>query len=418
MIDLDAIGGHGPPEHRDRRRLAALAEREPRRDGDRPDRRADRGRAAARRLLRPADRPRLPVHALRAGPVRRRRNPGGHDHDGRRPPARRPSATRVAAPRLGAARPARARPPSSCSARSTRASSSAPSSSSYVWVGGRVVRGWAIELVLIALLVPFARRDRRPLRPLPPAPDLAAGRRAERCAAGFSSGFSSVLVFTCFRLLGRLAVGARRGPPNPATAIAGDWPAIALIALARDRRARLAARPPAPDRAAPDHRRGGGRRLHRRAARACSSSRCSSIATNAFALLFVLPALHVWLWLPQIRIARPPVRALLFVARPRRARAPRRLVRLALRPRVRRALVPARARRRRLRRSSPASRSRSPATAAACPARRRCGRPLRARIPTPSERGPRGPFRELVALGRGRRPLAARASSRRRYRPR
>jgi hypothetical protein len=35
-------------------------------------------------------------------------------------------------------------------------------------------------------------------------------------------------------------------------------------------------------------------------------------ATNPFALLFVLPALHVWLWLPQLRIARAPVRVALF----------------------------------------------------------------------------------------------------------
>ena len=35
VIDLDAIGGHGPAEHRDRRRLAALPEPEPRRDDDR-----------------------------------------------------------------------------------------------------------------------------------------------------------------------------------------------------------------------------------------------------------------------------------------------------------------------------------------------------------------------------------------------
>jgi hypothetical protein len=36
------------------------------------------------------------------------------------------------------------------------------------------------------------------------------------------------------------------------------------------------------------------------------------VATNPFALLFVLPALHIWLWLPQIRIARPPVRLAVF----------------------------------------------------------------------------------------------------------
>ena len=63
--------GTGKPEHRDRRRPAALAERDARRDHDRADRRADRRRAAPRRLPRAAHRPRVPVHALRAGPVRR-----------------------------------------------------------------------------------------------------------------------------------------------------------------------------------------------------------------------------------------------------------------------------------------------------------------------------------------------------------
>jgi hypothetical protein len=33
------------------------------------------------------------------------------------------------------------------------------------------------------------------------------------------------------------------------------------------------------------------------------------LATNPFALLFVLPALHAWLWLPQVRSGRPPARA-------------------------------------------------------------------------------------------------------------
>src|SRR5262249_45355372 len=37
------------------------------------------------------------------------------------------------------------------------------------------------------------------------------------------------------------------------------------------------------------------------------------VATNPFALIFALPALHAWLWLPQIRIARPPVRLALFL---------------------------------------------------------------------------------------------------------
>jgi hypothetical protein len=38
------------------------------------------------------------------------------------------------------------------------------------------------------------------------------------------------------------------------------------------------------------------------------------VATNPFALLFVLPALHVWLWLPLLRQARAPVRLAVFAA--------------------------------------------------------------------------------------------------------
>jgi hypothetical protein len=32
------------------------------------------------------------------------------------------------------------------------------------------------------------------------------------------------------------------------------------------------------------------------------------VATNPFALIFLLPSLHVWLWLPQVNRAKPPVR--------------------------------------------------------------------------------------------------------------
>ena len=76
----------------------------------------------------------------------------------------------------------------------------AQKTTSYVWVGGRIVRGWAIELVLIALLVPFliaivdlyalCRRYRIALQ----------ARAARRCAAGLPSGFSPASfsrVFVC-----------------------------------------------------------------------------------------------------------------------------------------------------------------------------------------------------------------------------
>ncbi len=44
----------------------------------------------------------------------------------------------------------------------------AQGTTSYVWFGDRVVRGWAIELVLIALAGAVPRRGRRPVRTLPP----------------------------------------------------------------------------------------------------------------------------------------------------------------------------------------------------------------------------------------------------------
>ena len=37
-------------------------------------------------------------------------------------------------------------------------------------------------------------------------------------------------------------------------------------------------------------------------------------ATNPFALLFVLPSLHAWLWLPQVQTRHPGLRAAVFLA--------------------------------------------------------------------------------------------------------
>jgi hypothetical protein len=37
-------------------------------------------------------------------------------------------------------------------------------------------------------------------------------------------------------------------------------------------------------------------------------------ATNPFALVFVLPSLHAWLWLPQVQTQHPAVRAGVFAA--------------------------------------------------------------------------------------------------------
>ena len=73
------------------------------------------------------------------------------------------------------------------------------------------------------------------------------------------------------------------------------------------------------------------------------------VATNTFALLFLLPALHAWLWLPQVRTARLPVRLAVYAAGLCGIALLVLLVRVALRSRPRHALVRAHARLRRIR---------------------------------------------------------------------
>ena len=113
------------------------------------------------------------------------------------------------------------------------------------------MRGWAIELVLIALLVPFARRRSSTSTRSAAASDLARAAPRARCAAGFCFWLFAGARFHVFSSARRVAGGPAR-PPNPETAVAGDWPVLALLALARRRsrsagslaRQRLAARRP------------------------------------------------------------------------------------------------------------------------------------------------------------------------------
>ncbi len=184
-----------------------------------------------------------------------------------------------------------------------------PSPSSYVWLGGRIVQGWALELVLVALLVPS----------LVAIVDLYALCRRHRVAFGPAvAAFRSRLgfwlfagvVFTCFRLLGAWPGGPAR-PPDPDTPAAGNWPVVALLGLGAivgagwllDRR-RLTPR----RQIEPEEQLAG----YVVALAALLVLSLLVVATNPYALLFVLPALHVWVWLPQLRIARAPVRLALF----------------------------------------------------------------------------------------------------------
>jgi hypothetical protein len=170
--------------------------------------------------------------------------------------------------------------------------------SSYLYLGARMIRGWALELVLIACLLPylttavdlFARCRRRHI-PLAPA------LRAYRSRLGFWVWVA--VLFQIFGWLGAWPEGAPR-PIAPSSSVAHNWPAIALLGLGvlalggwLVTRERLI-----PRRAI---------RLEEELAGHTAALLCLGalsllvVATNPFALIFLLPSLHVWLWLPQVR---------------------------------------------------------------------------------------------------------------------
>jgi hypothetical protein len=186
-----------------------------------------------------------------------------------------------------------------------------PGTTSFVWAGDRIIRGWALELLLVALLVPcfvgavdlFAHCRRRRIPLLPAA-------RSLRTRLAF--WLFVALAFAVFGGFGAWPDGASR-PPNPATDVAGNWPVLALFALGL---VGLAAWAVARQRLVPRRPVGSDERLAGEtvALLALCIVALLILATNPFALLFILPALHAWLWLPQVRSGKPPARAIFFLA--------------------------------------------------------------------------------------------------------
>jgi peptidase M28-like protein len=168
---------------------------------------------------------------------------------------------------------------------------------SYVYLGQRIVRGWAIQLVLIAMLLPFAvsavdlfARCRRRRIPVVPA------MRAYRSRLGFWLWTGALFLF--LSLVGAWPGGAAR-PVSPETHAAGNWPVLALLLLL------LLALPGwlvARARLAPQRQPTAEEELagHSAAILALGVVALLVVATNPFALLFLLPSLHVWLWLPHL----------------------------------------------------------------------------------------------------------------------
>jgi hypothetical protein len=183
--------------------------------------------------------------------------------------------------------------------------------SSYVYLGARVIRGWAIELVLIAALLPFViatidlfARCRR--RHLPIAPALRSYR--SRLFFWLSAG----AVFVLFALVGVWPTGAALplGPHSPA---ARHWPLLGLFGLAAIAvlvwivaRSRLTPRRPVGI----DEELAG----HTAALLALGVVGLLVVATNPYSLLIVLPSLHAWLWLPQVQSRPIWIRASVYAA--------------------------------------------------------------------------------------------------------
>src|SRR6266542_2613279 len=187
----------------------------------------------------------------------------------------------------------------------------APGTASYLYFGPRILPGWAIEVVLIAALVPFlvtavdlyARCRRRHIA-------LAPALRSYRSRVGFWLWTAAIFLF--FTLTG-VWPDAPKVPLPPSAPPGTDWPVIGLAGLGLlsglgwlVARERLLPRRPI---SASEELAGTSAALL-----ALAVVALLVVATNPFALLFLLPSVHAWLWLPQFRRHPLWIRAALLAA--------------------------------------------------------------------------------------------------------
>jgi len=176
--------------------------------------------------------------------------------------------------------------------------------SSYVFLGQRLIRGWAIELVLIAMLLPFIAaavdllaRCRRRRIPISPALRSYRSRLAFWALGG--------LAFILFAQAGFLGnTGGRPGPLDDVRWPVGALLVLALLGVASWLAVRDRLRPRRPVDAEAEL---AG---HTAALLALSVVGLLVAATNPYALVFLLPCLHFWLWLPQVQARSRGIRAL------------------------------------------------------------------------------------------------------------
>jgi hypothetical protein len=167
---------------------------------------------------------------------------------------------------------------------------------SYVWTGTRLISGWTIEFVLLGCLLPFmaatidlfARCRRRHIALRPALRSLAS-------RTGLWLWVGVLLAF--FSFTGIFPNGESR-PISPESTVADDWPVLALIVFGGlvalgwlVTHPRLV--PTGPVRRQDEL---GG---HLAAMLGLGVVALLVAAQNPFALIFVLPSLHAWLWLPH-----------------------------------------------------------------------------------------------------------------------
>ena len=183
----------------------------------------------------------------------------------------------------------------------------AQGTTSYIYLGGRIVRGWTIQLVLLTAFLPFAIG----------AIDLFARCRRRRIALGPAArslrsrivfwGYAGVLFFLASRL-GAFPEGEARplppdlGPYTPSPVVLGVLAALLLAGWLVVRQPLIPRRPARSEETLAGH---------AVALLALGLTALLVVATNPFALVYLLPSLYAWLWLPQAHAAAAPVRAAL-----------------------------------------------------------------------------------------------------------
>ena len=185
----------------------------------------------------------------------------------------------------------------------------AQGTTSYIYFGTRIVRGWAIELVLLTALLPFLigtidlfAHCRRRRIPLAPAARSLRGRL-------YFWGYAAALVFAA-SLLGVFPQGeARPLPPEPglykpSPAVLGILGVLLLVGWLVSRERLIPRRPTRAEETLAGH---------TVALLALGLIALLVVATNPFSLVYLLPSLYAWLWLPQAQASGPLARAGLLV---------------------------------------------------------------------------------------------------------